>query len=101
MCDLSFLTDMRYDVVLGMEVIEHLSRDDGERYIAEAARVVRPGGVFIGTSYFPVSRDEALAMRANNPAHLHIFTSDEILMLLRQYFSNAIIIGSWMFIAVR
>jgi lipopolysaccharide transport system ATP-binding protein len=101
MRDLSFLTDMRYDVVLGMEVIEHLSRDDGERYIAEAARVVRPGGVFIGTSYFPVSRDEALAMRANNPAHLHIFTSDEILMLLRQYFSNAIIICSWMFIAVR
>ncbi|MBO9343020.1 MAG: methyltransferase domain-containing protein [Roseiflexus sp.] len=101
MCDLSFLTDMRYDVVLGMEVIEHLSRDDGERYIAEAARVVRPGGVFIGTSYFPVSRDEALAAQANNPAHLHIFTSDEMLMLLRRYFSNAVIIGSWMFIAVR
>jgi SAM-dependent methyltransferase len=83
------------------KLLSTFPRDDGERYIAEAARVVRPGGVFIGTSYFPVSRDEALAVQRNNPAYLHIFTSDEMLMLLRRYFSNAVIIGSWMFIAVR
>lgn len=101
MRDLSFLGDARYDVVLGMEVIEHFTREDGERYLDEAARVLRPGGVFVGTSAFPASDDEAQAMAVSNPYHLHIFRHDEMLDLLRRRFSNATIIGNWMIIAVR
>jgi lipopolysaccharide transport system ATP-binding protein len=101
MRDLSFLGDARYDVVLGMEIIEHFTREDGERYLDEAARVLRPGGVFVGTSAFPTNDDEAQAMAASNLYHLHIFTRDEMLDLLRRRFSNATIIGNWMIIAVR
>jgi lipopolysaccharide transport system ATP-binding protein len=101
MRDMSFLGDERYDVVLGMEVIEHFTREDGERYLDEVARVLRSGGVFVGTSAFPASATEAQAMVATNPYHLHLFTRDEMLNLLRRRFSNATIIGNWMIIAVR
>jgi len=101
MRDLSFLGDTHYDVVLGMEVVEHFTRGDGERYLDEVARVLCPGGVFVGTSAFPTSADEARAMAASNPYHLHIFTHDEMLDLLCQRFSHATIIGNWMIIAVR
>lgn len=101
MRDLSFLGDARYEVVLGMEVVEHLTRDDGERYFREVSRVLCPGGVFVGTSTFPASIDEAQAMADSNPYHLHIFTHDEMLEILFRHFSNATIIGRWMIIAVR
>lgn len=99
--DLAFLGEERYDVALGMEVIEHFTEGGGARYVAEVARVLRPGGVFIGTSAFPVSEQEARQMEAQNPYHLHVFTEAEMLALLRRHFSQATIIGSWMFIAVR
>lgn len=99
--ELAFLGDRRYDVALGMEVIEHFTQEGGERYVAEVAGALRPGGVFVGTSAFPASRDEARAMEAQNPYHLHICTEAEMLALLREHFSEAAIIGGWMFIAVR
>jgi lipopolysaccharide transport system ATP-binding protein len=101
MRDMSFLGDERYDVVLGMEVVEHFTREDGERYLGEVAKVLRPGGVFVATSAFPTRADEAQVMAAINQHHLHIFTHDEMLDLLRRRFSNAAIIGNWMIIAVK
>lgn len=100
-CDLSFLGAARYDVALGMEVIEHFTQDDSGRYVAEVARVLRPGGIFIGTSAFPASADEARVMASAHPYHLHVLTPDEMLALLLQHFSNATVIGGWMFMAVK
>jgi 2-polyprenyl-3-methyl-5-hydroxy-6-metoxy-1,4-benzoquinol methylase len=99
--DLGFLQGQRYDVCLGMETIEHFSAQDGATYVAAVASVLRPGGIFIGTSAFPESQQEALAMQEFNPYHPHIFTHDEMLGLLKQHFNRAAIIGNWMFIAIK
>lgn len=84
-----------------METIEHFSAQDGALYIAAIASVLRPGGVFIGTSAFPESAQEALALQELNPYHPHIFTHNEMLGLLKQHFNRAVIIGNWMFIAIK
>jgi len=42
--------------VTAMEAIEHFSRTDGRRLVAQAAAMLKPGGVFIATSAFPDTR---------------------------------------------
>jgi SAM-dependent methyltransferase len=39
--------DASYDVVLSLDVIEHLTYDEQEEAIAEIARLVKPGGTFL------------------------------------------------------
>jgi ABC-type polysaccharide/polyol phosphate transport system ATPase subunit/SAM-dependent methyltransferase len=98
---LDFLNDEVFDVALGMESIEHLSFEDGSRYIREVAGRLRRGGVFIGTSAFPETREEAERIRSTNPYHLHIFTRAELTKLLVAHFSECSIIANWMFIAIK
>ena len=99
--DLSFLNGKKYNVVLGMETIEHFSAADGEVYIQQIVSVLHAGGVFIGTSAFPDTAEEARVLEQENPYHLHIHTQQEMRKLLERYFSRATIIGNWMFIAVK
>jgi ubiquinone/menaquinone biosynthesis C-methylase UbiE len=76
-----------FDVVLCMEAIEHFSASDGRRYLAELARVCKPGGVVFGSSAFPETRAEADALCKTNEHHLYIHTRSEMLRLLRELFS--------------
>jgi len=91
----------QYDVVLGMETIEHFSRVRGELYVREVERALACGGVFAGTSAFPESAQEARALEAGNRHHLYIYTRAEMLDLLLRYFSRASIIGDWFFLAMK
>lgn len=90
-----------FDVVLAMETVEHFSAVDAAVYIANIEARLRTGGVLIGTSAFPATRAEADAIASKNPHHPHIFTEEEFLTLLRTYFSRAVVIGGWMFIAIK
>jgi lipopolysaccharide transport system ATP-binding protein len=99
--DLSFLQGRLYDVVLGMETIEHFDQSDGARYVQEVARVLRPGGIFTGTTAVAETRQEAQEIQCTNRDHLHIFTRQELLDLLGRYFSRSVIIGKWLFIGER
>jgi lipopolysaccharide transport system ATP-binding protein len=99
--NLAFLRGQLYDVALGMETIEHFTYTDGAAYIAEVARVLGPEGVFIGTSSFPETEQEAREIQRANPYHLHIFTRSEMIDLLSRHFSRLAIIGNWMFIAFK
>jgi len=95
------LSQRFFDVVLAMETIEHFSIETAAAYIANVEKHLKEGGVLVGTSAFPASRAEADAILARNPHHLHIFTEPEILSLLRRHFSRAVVIGGWMFMAIK
>lgn len=97
--DLSFIGSSKFDVALGMETIEHFTKEDGEKYISEVSNSLKANGLLIGTSSFPFSRSDADQLCSNNSKHLHIFTYDEINEILSRYFAEHIVINNWMFIA--
>ncbi len=50
----------RFDVVLGLEIVEHVA--DRDAFFAALGRLVRPGGVFIGATLNRTARSFALAI---------------------------------------
>lgn len=97
----SFLKEEKFDVVTAFETIEHFSKEDGETYIFEIAKVLKEGGVLIGTSTFPDTDFEAKKLRLTNKYHLHIFTETELKGILNLNFKKHHIINQWMFIAIK
>ena len=83
------LPDQSHDVALAMESIEHFSQSDIQRYLDELQRVLKPGGMLVGSSVFPQTLEEAETLCARNPWHLHICTRSEMEALLKERF------GSW------
>lgn len=93
--------DGRFDCVLGMETIEHLTFHDGKRYLQEIDSVLlKPGGTIILSSAFPDNEVDAEMICKENPYHLHIFTKNEIRNFLNQigdyavsFYNDALFIG--------
>jgi 2-polyprenyl-3-methyl-5-hydroxy-6-metoxy-1,4-benzoquinol methylase len=84
---LSF-ADASFDVVVAGELLEHIR--DPERLVAEARRVLRPGGTFVGSvpnAYRLKNRIRFMLGRnpEQNPTHLHMFTPDEVRRLLEGF----------------
>ena len=71
------------DVALAMESIEHFRLPDIHVYLDELKRVLRTGGMLVGSSAFPEARKAAQALCARNPHHLHICTRSELMEMLR------------------
>jgi len=96
------LADEAFDVVTAMESIEHFRREDIVTYLAEMHRVLRPGGIVVGSSAFPYTRPGAERLRARNVHHLHVCTRSEIQRLLvRAGFSDARVFANGMFFTAR
>jgi 2-polyprenyl-3-methyl-5-hydroxy-6-metoxy-1,4-benzoquinol methylase len=89
----------RFDVALGMETIEHFSKEDGRAYVASVAQTLAPGGYFLGTSSFPKTAQKAAQLCAKNPYHLHVFTQAEMNEILGEFFVDHAIVDRWMFMA--
>ena len=64
-----------YGLVVCLETIEHVS--DPARLIERLARLLAPGGTFVGSVPVTVSTDV-------NPFHLHDFTEPELVGLVRR-----------------
>lgn len=79
--------DSSFDLITAFEVIEHLG--DWHRLLAEARRLLRPGGQFVVSTpnklYYAQSREQA----GPNPFHEHEFTFDEFRMALEEFFPAA------------
>ena len=78
--------DASFDVVVAAELLEHLAEPD--RLVAEATRVLRPGGTIAGSvpnAYRLKNRLRFLAGRPieTDPTHLHLFRPDDVSRLLR------------------
>lgn len=70
-------TDGAFDVVCSMDMLEHV--DDPGKVIAEAARVLRPGGKFFFYTFNRTWISYLLAVKGiewvvrNTPKHLHVY----------------------------
>lgn len=95
----SGLEEGSFDVVTAMEAIEHFSFADGQLLVAKAAAMLKRGGIFIATSSFPDTREEADTVCAMNPNHLYIVTSGEMKALMARHFSEFTLIDNMFVIA--
>lgn len=87
------ISDNEFDVVVSFETIEHLP--DVEAYLAEMARIIRPGGIFVVST-----PDRRLASvmhcfrgRPTNPHHIREYTEPELLEVISTRFAIETIYG--------
>jgi len=79
------LADASVDAVVSFETIEHLTRDDQPRMIAEIARVLTADGVLVLSAPNPVEYSRKRAY--HNPFHLHEPAREEIDAMLAHWFA--------------
>ncbi len=102
------LPERRFDLVLALEIIEHMPLARGETLLREIRRVLAPGGTLILSTpnrfspeglvgyYLNEKIRHARAWQAWDPSHVHIYSSPEILRLLRRAgFSIVSVTGYW------
>ncbi|HJU09677.1 MAG TPA: class I SAM-dependent methyltransferase [Candidatus Binataceae bacterium] len=76
--------DESVDVVVSFETIEHVP--DPPRFVDECYRVLKPGGLFIGsTPHVPVTR---WIYPGDNPFHLQEFTARQLANILSPHFED-------------
>ncbi len=73
------LPDSSFDIVVSSDVIEHVEHP--EELIAEAARVLKPGGVFILTTPYRLKEKP-------HPFHVKEFCPGELVSMLEPFFSS-------------
>ncbi|MCP4249343.1 MAG: class I SAM-dependent methyltransferase [bacterium] len=73
-----------FDTVLSFEVIEHLTFQQGEKYLGQMYECLDPGGVLVMSSAFPKSPERAARLVEDNVFHLHIFTAGELTEVARR-----------------
>lgn len=87
----------KFDVILGMELIEHLTFDQGNKYLEQCMRNLNENGVILLSSYFSENRKQAEMSQKKNNFHLHIFTKQEIKDICKKMgFSNVNFLGDFM-----
>lgn len=81
--------DASFDLVVAFEVIEHLT--DWQNLIAEARRVLSPGGQFVVSTPNKAYYAETRAQSGPNPFHEHEFEFEEFKQALEQHFPHTLL----------
>ncbi|MCS7042905.1 MAG: methyltransferase domain-containing protein [Bryobacteraceae bacterium] len=81
--------DASFDLVVAFEVIEHL--EDWRALLAEARRLLAPGGQFIVSTPNRLYYAESRAQSGPNPFHVHEFDYAEFRAALAEFFPSAAI----------
>ena len=90
--------DQSFDVIVSHGVLDHVSMEEAKRAVSEAARIIRPGGLF----YFDLKSADDVEFGVGKPAGTntfvvsdgfekglvqHFFTLDEIHELMNGFFN--------------
>jgi len=88
--DLSELAEAPFDVVCSFESLEHFDRADGIRYVKGLARMLRPGGVLVGSTPSASDRRDAEQRLGweKNEFHKYIWAERELKRMLQRTFSH-------------
>ncbi|MEJ2294677.1 MAG: oligosaccharide flippase family protein [Candidatus Lokiarchaeota archaeon] len=70
--------ETNFDVILGMEIIEHLNLKDGIRYLKQCFNNLSKKGIIILSSYFPKSVPYANNESLDNVYHQRIYSKEEL-----------------------
>jgi len=90
----------KFKVVLSYELIEHLTYEDGKKYLNQVYKILEKEGVLIMSSSFPSDNKKARELKKKNSFHLHIYTKSEIKNILNDIgFSKINFLGNFMLIA--
>jgi hypothetical protein len=81
--------DSSFDLVVAFEVIEHLT--DWELLIAEARRVLSPGGQFVVSTPNKAYYEESRRLTGPNPFHEHEFEFEEFRQALETHFPHVLL----------
>jgi O-antigen biosynthesis protein len=89
--EIGYCEDLRndyggFDIVLGLELLEHLDEVDQSRFLNNAKRVLNQDGLFILSS--PEKMEYAAASQVKNQFHRHELTFSEFNALLRTCFDH-------------
>lgn len=71
----------KFDVILGFELIEHLTFGGAKRFLQQVYTALQKRGLFFLSSSFPDSTEKAKILEAKHTYHLKIFTKRELRML--------------------
>ncbi|MCK5902810.1 MAG: class I SAM-dependent methyltransferase [Cocleimonas sp.] len=96
----SVFKEEQFDVVTGMEIIEHFTKEDGITLFNNLRSYLKSGGVLIATSYFPDTRHQAdNHATLKRSGHHFLWTKNELRETLGEHFTDITIIENWMVIA--
>ena len=90
---LEFSTES-FDSVVSMEAIEHFAQQDGKKFISEAYRVLKKGGIFIGSTPQVEDRNSInlLALKKIDPFHLYLYSEKMLENILLEIFNEVEVI---------
>ncbi|MEM7701096.1 MAG: class I SAM-dependent methyltransferase [Pseudomonadota bacterium] len=89
-----------FDVITSMEAIEHFTEEEGREYIYNHQNVLKSGGVFILSSLFPYTDEQARTSPVlKMEGHKYLWTREKIKMELEKYFSKVKVMSSWIVMA--
>ena len=90
---LEFSTES-FDSVVSMEAIEHFAQQDGKKFISEAYRVLKKGGIFIGSTPQVEDRNPIylLALKKIDPFHLYLYSEKILENILLEIFNEVEVI---------
>lgn len=89
LCDFFNFTEQdKYDVVLNMDVIEHMSVEIGHELVQKASKLVNHTGLFVcGT---PSIYSYNYQSPQSQASHIHCYDRDELVELVENYFQRTL-----------
>jgi len=77
-----------FDVVLGLDSLEHFAREDGIRYLQEMKRICKVDGIVIGTTPLVAHSSFLGIFESWNSYHLHLYTPVRLRNALAEVFTS-------------
>lgn len=87
--DLDFPTES-FDLIIGMEAIEHFSEEDGLLFLNQVKRVLKKDGLFIGSTPEVENRSilKLYSLQLQDPFHLFLYSKSILKKTLSKYFNQ-------------